>query len=61
MLSTFLATGLADFRAQAAKLWRELAAPCHERRSEPAERSAVQIQGDAFRHRLHVLLLQACD
>lgn len=57
--SAFVAAGLADISAEGAHPRGELAAPCHEPGSQPADRCAIDVQGNATGHHLHVLLLQA--
>jgi hypothetical protein len=55
----FIAAGPADVGAKHAHLLREAAATGHVGRRLSADGGAVHVQGNAARHHLHVLLLQA--
>lgn len=59
VLCTFIATGLADIGASCADRFGELTAPGHETSGHPANGSTVDIEGDAARHHLDIVFLQA--
>ena len=59
VLRAFVAARLADFCADAANTFREVRAACHQAHGRGAERRAGEIQLDAARHHLHILLVQA--
>ena len=58
VLRALFAARLADVGAEPAQRAGELAAACHVAGGQPADRSAIHVERDASRHRLHVRLLQ---
>jgi hypothetical protein len=59
VLPAFLPADIAHFGADPAQLCGELRIATHERRRLPADRSAVAIQADTFRHHLNVFFRKA--
>ena len=59
MLLALVGAGLADLRACGADCVGKLAASTHETGRIAADRRTVNVQGDASRHHLHVLFVQA--
>ena len=59
MLRTFIATGLADHRANPAQILGERTAPRHEASGKAAKGGAVHVECNALGHHLHILFLQA--
>lgn len=56
VLGAFRAAGFADVRANLADVAGKFAAASHVTRGEPANRGAVDVEPDAFRHHFDVLL-----
>lgn len=59
MLCTFIATGLANQRANLAQILGEWTAPRHEARRQAAKGGAIHIQCNALRHHFHIVFDQA--
>jgi hypothetical protein len=60
VLGALIAAQLADLCAQGARLFHALAAASHIAGCKPADGRAIHVERDTTRHRLDVLLLQAC-
>lgn len=58
VLPAFLATGLTDFRAQAAESSGELRLATHQRCRHPAHLGAIAVQPNALSHHLDILFTE---